>query len=124
MVIKTAAEIPRRKSRPKRSTSTGGSSSAAALARPGPPLAVAPGSPAGRDAEAQTPLADVKKSPFSTDEKPNAFEDITGYNNFYEFGTRQGRSGALRRQAEGRGPGRSRSRARSPSPATTPSTTC
>ncbi len=26
-------------------------------------------------------------SPFSTDEAPNTFEDITTYNNFYEFGT-------------------------------------
>ena len=27
------------------------------------------------------------KSAFSTDAEPNAFEDITSYNNFYEFGT-------------------------------------
>jgi methionine sulfoxide reductase catalytic subunit len=26
-------------------------------------------------------------SPFSTDETPNSLEDITSYNNFYEFGT-------------------------------------
>ena len=26
------------------------------------------------------------RSPFSTDEKPNSLGDITGYNNFYEFG--------------------------------------
>ncbi len=32
-------------------------------------------------------LTDVAKSPFSTDEKPNSYEDITTYNNFYEFGT-------------------------------------
>ncbi len=30
---------------------------------------------------------DVAQSPFSTDEPPNSFEDITTYNNFYEFGT-------------------------------------
>lgn len=30
------------------------------------------------------------KSEFSTDEKPNSFEDITTYNNFYEFGTDKG----------------------------------
>ena len=30
------------------------------------------------------------QSKFSTDEKPNAFEDITTYNNFYEFGTDKG----------------------------------
>jgi methionine sulfoxide reductase catalytic subunit len=27
------------------------------------------------------------KSPFSTTEKPNTFQDVTHYNNFYEFGT-------------------------------------
>ena len=27
------------------------------------------------------------KSSFSTSDKPNSFEDITNYNNFYEFGT-------------------------------------
>ncbi len=31
-------------------------------------------------------LADVATSPFSTDEKPNSFEDVSTYNNFYEFG--------------------------------------
>jgi len=35
---------------------------------------------------AGTPLAGVRKSRFSTDEPLNSFEDITGYNNFYEFG--------------------------------------
>ncbi len=29
----------------------------------------------------------VRKSGYSTDEKPNSFEDITNYNNYYEFGT-------------------------------------
>ena len=32
-------------------------------------------------------LPDVGKSEFSTDEKPNSYEDITTYNNYYEFGT-------------------------------------
>ncbi|MEM7613287.1 MAG: protein-methionine-sulfoxide reductase catalytic subunit MsrP [Pseudomonadota bacterium] len=32
-------------------------------------------------------LGDVKKSPLSTDAKPNSWEDITTYNNFYELGT-------------------------------------
>ena len=33
-------------------------------------------------------LEDIKKSPFSVaDEKPNSWEQITTYNNFYEFGT-------------------------------------
>src|SRR5688572_11437350 len=31
-------------------------------------------------------LTDLKKSPFSTDEKLNSYKDITTYNNFYEFG--------------------------------------
>jgi methionine sulfoxide reductase catalytic subunit len=37
-----------------------------------------------------TPLTDVRKSPLSTDEKQNSFQDITTYNNFYEFGTDKG----------------------------------
>ena len=32
-------------------------------------------------------LPDVGTSRFSTDEPPNSYEDITTYNNFYEFGT-------------------------------------
>ena len=35
-------------------------------------------------------LSDVATSPFSTDDKPNSYEDITTYNNFYEFGTGKG----------------------------------
>jgi sulfoxide reductase catalytic subunit YedY len=35
-------------------------------------------------------LAKVRKSSFSTDEAPNSFEDITTYNNYYEFGTGKG----------------------------------
>ncbi len=31
-------------------------------------------------------LADVGKSAFSTDETPNSYEDITTYNNYWEFG--------------------------------------
>jgi sulfoxide reductase catalytic subunit YedY len=56
-------------------------------------LGFAPGSPAVGEALALgqgpelTPLADVRKSPLSTDEKQNSFQDITTYNNFYEFGT-------------------------------------
>jgi len=42
----------------------------------------APGS-----AAAQAAFAGLRKSPLSTTEPANAFEDITGYNNFYEFGT-------------------------------------
>ena len=35
---------------------------------------------------AQSPLANYKPKVVSTDEKLNSFEEITGYNNFYEFG--------------------------------------
>ncbi len=35
----------------------------------------------------QAKLSGISKSPFSTDEAPNSFEDISTYNNFYEFGT-------------------------------------
>ncbi len=39
-------------------------------------------------AHAQAALPNVRKSPLSTTgEKLNSFEDITSYNNFYEFGT-------------------------------------
>src|SRR3989454_12397130 len=31
-------------------------------------------------------LENVKKTPFGADEKPNKWEDITTYNNYYEFG--------------------------------------
>jgi sulfoxide reductase catalytic subunit YedY len=47
--------------------------------------------------EAQNPnaqkLTDLKKSPFSTDEKLNSYRDVTTYNNFYEFGTDKGDPG-------------------------------
>jgi sulfoxide reductase catalytic subunit YedY len=43
--------------------------------------------PRASAAPLQEPLANVKKGPFGTDEKPNSFDDITTYNNFYEFGT-------------------------------------
>src|SRR5579859_1588199 len=36
---------------------------------------------------AATKFSDVIKSPFSTTEKQNSYEDVTHYNNFYEFGT-------------------------------------
>jgi methionine sulfoxide reductase catalytic subunit len=36
---------------------------------------------------AATKFTDLAKSPFSTSEKQNTYEDVTHYNNFYEFGT-------------------------------------
>ena len=44
-------------------------------------------------------FADVKKWPGSTTEKANTFEEITTYNNYYEFGTRK-RTRPERRYAE------------------------
>lgn len=35
----------------------------------------------------QQELDGISPGPFSTDEAPNSYEDITTYNNFYEFGT-------------------------------------
>ena len=32
-------------------------------------------------------LGDIEKSNYSTNETSNSYEDITQYNNFYEFGT-------------------------------------
>jgi sulfoxide reductase catalytic subunit YedY len=58
---------------------------AGALAAAGAAAVLAPA-----PAEAQThgaKLPNVKKGPFSTDEALTPFEDITTYNNFYEFGT-------------------------------------
>ena len=37
--------------------------------------------------ERRAQLPDVSRSSFSTDEAPNSYDDITTYNNFYEFGT-------------------------------------
>jgi len=34
-------------------------------------------------------LPGLAKSPFSTSEKPNSYQDVTHYNNFYEFGTQK-----------------------------------
>jgi sulfoxide reductase catalytic subunit YedY len=32
-------------------------------------------------------LEGIRKSPFSTDQEPNSWSDVTTYNNYYEFGT-------------------------------------
>jgi methionine sulfoxide reductase catalytic subunit len=42
------------------------------------------------DMFAATKFTGLVKSPFSTTEKQNSFEDVTHYNNFYEFGTDKG----------------------------------
>jgi len=43
-----------------------------------------------QSAFAATKFTGLAKSPFSTTEKQNTFEDVTHYNNFYEFGTDKG----------------------------------
>jgi methionine sulfoxide reductase catalytic subunit len=44
--------------------------------------------PGEADAQARTKLpGPIKKSSFSTTEKPNIYDHVTSYNNFYEFGT-------------------------------------
>ena len=48
---------------------------------------IAPPSAAQDVPASAVPLPDIAPSPLSTDEPPNSFEDITTYNNFYEFGT-------------------------------------
>jgi sulfoxide reductase catalytic subunit YedY len=52
--------------------------------------AAAQGPPAGPFAKAQLPLTDYKEKAVTTDEKLNTFDQITSYNNFYEFGTEKG----------------------------------
>jgi len=41
-----------------------------------------------------SPLSGYKEKAVTTDEKLNTFEEITGYNNFYEFGTGKGDANA------------------------------
>ena len=55
--------------------------------------AMATGTVLGRyqgNVHAQEPIPGLQPSPFSTDEAQNSFEDITTYNNFYEFGLDKG----------------------------------
>jgi sulfoxide reductase catalytic subunit YedY len=44
----------------------------------------------GGAASAQEPIPDLAKSPLSTSDEQNSYEDITTYNNFYEFGLDKG----------------------------------
>ena len=73
--------------------------SAAVIAGTAPWLQACAGDPAAADfaggdgppvAAGQSPLANVKPKVVTVDEPLNAFEDITSYNNFYEFGTGKG----------------------------------
>jgi sulfoxide reductase catalytic subunit YedY len=88
MLIKTAAdirssEITDEKHYLNRRTFIRGASAALAGAAA---MNFVPGTPGVGDALAQTPISSLKKGPFNTDEPPNKIDDITGYNNFYEFG--------------------------------------
>ncbi len=51
------------------------------------PSSAAEQSGGGAFAAAQTPLTGYKARAVATDEALNTFDEITGYNNFYEFGT-------------------------------------
>ncbi len=81
-----------------------GGAAAAAMAGPWFPGCAAEGTAADPSAEpaarGQMALAGYKTKVVTTDEKLNTFEEITGYNNFYEFGTGKERSAAVRRPAE------------------------
>jgi sulfoxide reductase catalytic subunit YedY len=88
MIIRTTAPIPSSEITPERIyVNRRQFIERAAAATAGLALVTAPGSPLTSDLGAQEAFANVKKSPLSvTDEKVNAVADITGYNNFYEFG--------------------------------------
>ena len=47
-------------------------------------------------------LPNIRKSPFSTTETPNDYDDITSYNNFYEFGSNKGDPAANSKKFETR----------------------
>jgi sulfoxide reductase catalytic subunit YedY len=89
MLIKRAADIPSSEITPKSiyvnrrefiRTTTGTALAAAAGVLGAGAFVDAKGAPHGRK------LANIKKSAFSSDERPNAWDDITSYNNYYEFG--------------------------------------
>jgi sulfoxide reductase catalytic subunit YedY len=71
-------------------------SASAALALAAGPLAAACSAEGGAAAAGplaagdQTPLSGIKEKVVTTDEKLNSFDDITSYNNFYEFGLGKG----------------------------------
>jgi sulfoxide reductase catalytic subunit YedY len=50
---------------------------------------------AGQPAPHGRKLENIKKSPLSTDEKQNTWEQITSYNNYYEFGTQKNQPSQL-----------------------------
>ncbi len=61
----------------------------------GSALLAAPAFGANLPQGAGSKFEDLAASPFSTSEAPNSYEDVTSYNNYYEFGT--GKSDPARR---------------------------
>jgi methionine sulfoxide reductase catalytic subunit len=94
MLIKTHPELPSSEITPESVYVNRRTFMRAAIAAGAGAALATPGTPLVTDAAAQTgnvwPIANAAKSALSTNEKVNAFEDITGYNNFYEFGTDKG----------------------------------
>ena len=98
MLIRSASEIPsneitdeRLYLRRREFMRLAGSAAIAAAASPllgcsSEPVAAEPRSGGAFDAS-QSPLTGYKEKAVSTDETLNTFDEITGYNNFYEFGT-------------------------------------
>ncbi len=62
-------------------------------------------------------LEHIQKSPLSTTETPNTWQQITTYNNFYEFGIDKKDAATYSKTPADRRRGRSRWKARSPEPA-------
>jgi methionine sulfoxide reductase catalytic subunit len=94
MLIKTHPELPSSEITPESVYVNRRTFMRAAIAAGAGVALATPGTPLVTDAGAQTgnvwPISNAAKSALSTNEKVNAFEDITGYNNFYEFGTDKG----------------------------------
>ena len=98
MLIKHPDDVSRRTSRHARSSATGGGSCAIPPASPprrcsAPAASRCSGTRAGPGARKPTrtqkgqKLEGVVESIYRTDEELTPYSDITGYNNFYEFGT-------------------------------------
>ena len=112
-----------RRSRPRASTCGAASSfrrRAPAVGGAGGVLAIAARAQARPRARRSCPTS--RRVRFSTDREGQPYEDVTTYNNFYEFGTDKDDPGATRRRSR-RGPGRSRSKGSASSRAPTTSKT-
>ena len=91
MLIKTRAELPSSEITPEGLYVNRRTFMRAAIAAgAGAALAGTGSAVEGADPKNVWPLTGAAKSPFSTTEKQNSFEDITSYNNFYEFGMDKG----------------------------------